>query len=217
MARHLCVTHVPLFSQLPEDEQQKIEELVRHQTYQKGELVFQPGSEELDIVARGSLRVYQLSPSGKEQLLRVVRPGGYEGESRLFGAGNDSLFGEAREESEVCRLSKRSFNQMLLKDPKIALRLFELSSQKWIQTERQVQLVALERVEQRIAAYLLDLVEKDGTYQVTLPLQMKDIAKYLGTTPETLSRKFRQLEDDGLIARSGRKVTILDADALLDI
>jgi CRP/FNR family transcriptional regulator len=217
MARHLCVTHVPLFSQLPEDEQQKIEELVRHQTYQKGELVFQPGSEELDIVARGSLRVYQLSPSGKEQLLRVVRPGGYEGESRLFGAGNDSLFGEALEESEVCRLSKRSFNQMLLKDPKIALRLFELSSQKWIQTERQVQLVALERVEQRIAAYLLDLVEKDGTYQVTLPLQMKDIAKYLGTTPETLSRKFRQLEDDGLIARSGRKVTILDADALLDI
>jgi CRP/FNR family transcriptional regulator len=217
MARHLCVTHVPLFSQLPEDEQQKIEELVRHQTYQKGELVFQPGSEELDIVARGSLRVYQLSPSGKEQLLRVVGPGGYEGESRLFGAGNDSLFGEALEESEVCRLSKRSFNQMLLKDPKIALRLFELSSQKWIQTERQVQLVALERVEQRIAAYLLDLVEKDGTYQVTLPLQMKDIAKYLGTTPETLSRKFRQLEDDGLIARSGRKVTILDADALLDI
>jgi CRP/FNR family transcriptional regulator len=217
MARHLCVTHVPLFSQLPEDEQQKIEELVRHQTYQKGELVFQPGSEELDIVARGSLRVYQLSPSGKEQLLRVVRPGGYEGESRLFGAGNDSLFGEAREESEVCRLSKRSFNQMLLKDPAIALRLFELSSQKWVQTERQVQLVSLERVEQRIAAYLLDLVEKDGTYQVTLPLQMKDIAKYLGTTPETLSRKFRQLEDDGLIARSGRKVTILDADALLDI
>jgi CRP/FNR family transcriptional regulator len=217
MARHLCVTHVPLFSQLPEDEQQKIEELVRHQTYQKGELVFQPGSEELDIVARGSLRVYQLSPSGKEQLLRVVRPGGYEGESRLFGAGNDSLFGEALEESEVCRLSKRSFNQMLLKDPKIALRLFELSSQKWIQTERQVQLVALERVEQRIAAYLLDLVEKDGTYQVTLPLQMKDIAKYLGTTPEMLSRKFRQLEDDGLIARSGRKVTILDTDALLDI
>lgn len=217
MAKHRCVTLVPLFNQLPDDEQAAIDELVRHQVYQKGEIVFQPGDEELDIVARGSLRVYQLSPSGKEQLLRIVRPGGYEGESRLFGVKNETLFAEALQETEVCRLSKRAFNQVLMKDPQIALRLFELSSQKWAQTERQVQLVSLERVEQRIAAYLLDLVEKNGTDVVTLPMPMKDIAKYLGTTPETLSRKFRQLEEDGLIERSGRKVTVMDSDALLDL
>lgn len=217
MARHRCVSLVPLFNQLPEDEQEKIEGLLRHQTYQKGELVFQPGSEEFDIVERGSMRVYQLSPSGHEQLLRVVRPGGYEGESRLFGVSNQTLYAEALEESEICCLGKRAFNQVLLADPAIALRLFELSSQKWAQTERQVQIVSLERVEQRIAAYLLDLMEEKGTDMLTIPMQMKDLARYLGTTPETLSRKFRQLEEDGLIARSGRKVTILDSDTLLDL
>ena len=217
MAEHMCVTIVPLFEKLSDADKEAINGLARHREYRKGELVFQPGDDELAIVARGSMKVYQLSPSGKEQLLRVVRPGGYEGESQLFGIANETLFAEAMEDTAICSLSKKAFNQVLMSNPEIGIRLFELSSQKMVQMERQVQLLSLERVEERLAAYLLDLSEKEVDAKIGLPMKMKDVSQYLGTTPETLSRKFRYLDDQGLIERKGRTVTILDEDGLLDI
>ena len=45
----------------------------------------------------------------------------------------------------------------------------------------------------------------------------KDVASHLGTTPETLSRKLRELVDDGVLALSGRRgIVIRDIDALLN-
>jgi CRP/FNR family transcriptional regulator len=48
-------------------------------------------------------------------------------------------------------------------------------------------------------------------------MKMKDIALYLGTTPETLSRKFKLLEKMGYLKRTGKQVKILDEDGLLDL
>lgn len=73
---HLCVTLVPLFNHLDLDDQKKINEIAEHVIVDKGETIFSPYSDsELIIVAKGNMKVYQLSSNGKEQLLRVVEPG----------------------------------------------------------------------------------------------------------------------------------------------
>jgi CRP/FNR family transcriptional regulator len=48
----------------------------------------------------------------------------------------------------------------------------------------------------------------------TLPLKKKDIATYLGTTPETISRKLTKLASDNLLENKGLRVKILDSDGL---
>ena len=215
--QHICVSLVPLFADLPEKDQLKINSLTSHRRYQKGETIFQPGDEKLQIVARGNMKVYQLSASGREQLLRVAQPGDYEGEAQLFGLENDSFFGQAMENTEICSLSKADFNRLLLENPQLSLKLLELSTQKLLATERQTRFLAMERVEERLASYLLDLAKVAGSDQVQLPMKMKDIAFYLGTTPETLSRKFKLLEKMGYLKRTGKQVKILDEDGLLDL
>lgn len=56
----------------------------------------------------------------------------------------------------------------------------------------------------------------DGPMEIVLPMSKKDLASYLGTTPETISRKLADLEDEGYIKqKSGRKIEILDLDGLL--
>lgn len=215
--QHICVSLVPLFMDLPGKDQLKINSLAIHRRYQKGETIFQPGDEKLQIVARGSMKVYQLSASGREQLLRVAQPGDYEGEKQLFGLENDSFFGEAMENTEICSLGKADFNRVLLGNPQLSLKLLELSTQKLLATERQTQFLAMERVEERLASYLLDLAKVAGGDQVQLSMKMKDIAFYLGTTPETLSRKFKLLEKMGYLKRTGKQVKILDEDGLLDL
>lgn len=103
--QHICVSLVPLFVDLPEKDQLKINSLASHRRYQKGETIFQRGDEKLQIVARGNIKVYQLSASGREQLLRVAQPGDYEGEKQLFGLENDSFFGQAMERVEEATCS----------------------------------------------------------------------------------------------------------------
>lgn len=215
MSEHLCIAFVPLFNHLSQEAQQKIMALTNHHTYKKNELIFQPGDEKLVIVAEGSMKVYQLLSNGKEHLLRIVHTGDYEGDQQLFDITNDRLFGQALENTKICTLSKQAFHQVLLENPPIALKLLELSAQKTAQLEKQAQFLSMERVEERLAHYLLNNSSNQST--LTLPMKMKDLALYLGTTPETLSRKFKYLEEKQYIKRSGKHITLLDPDGLEDL
>lgn len=217
MGQHLCVTIVPLFNHLLENEQNEINKLATHQKYKKGEIIFQPGDEALLIVASGSMKVYQLNSEGKEQLLRIITPGNYEGEKQLFGMKNESLFSEALEETVICRLTKQKFNQVIMDNPELGIKLFELSAQKMIQLEMQAQLLSAERVEARLATYLYNLSKNINSQNLYLPMKMKDLAQYLGTTPETLSRKFKFLEENAVIERKGRAITLLKGESLINI
>ena len=57
---------------------------------------------------------------------------------------------------------------------------------------------------ERILAYLNDLANEQGKNEVKLELKKKDLASYLGITPETFSRKLKELEKDGKIEVHGR-------------
>lgn len=215
---HLCVTLVPLFNHLAIEDQRKIHALVNHRIVEKGEQIFTPdGAEQLVIVARGNMKVYQLSSSGKEQVLRVVEPGGYEGENQLFGVRNEVLFGEALETTEVCVLRQQDFSDLLLSYPQLSLKLLEINAQKMLKVEQQTRFLMMEKVEERLATYLLDLAKVAEAQELILPMKMKELALFLGTTPETLSRKFKLLEHQQLISREKRKVTLLDAEGLEEL
>ena len=76
MKEHHCTSIVPLFNHLSEEEQDKIESLVIHRHFNKGETVWQPGDDPLlIIVASGSMKVYMIAGNGREQLLRLLTPG----------------------------------------------------------------------------------------------------------------------------------------------
>ncbi|MDT2640259.1 Crp/Fnr family transcriptional regulator [Enterococcus dongliensis] len=215
---HLCVSLVPLFNHLEVADQRKIHALVTHRMVDKGEQIFTPnGEKQLVIVARGNMKVYQLSSNGKEQVLRVVESGEYEGENQLFGVKNDALFGEALEPTEVCILRQKDFSNLLLKYPQLSLKLLEINATKMVKTEQQTQFLMMEKVEERLATYLLDLAKVAESDNLVLPMKMKELALFLGTTPETLSRKFKLLESKQLISRQRRKVTLLDSEGLEDI
>lgn len=212
---HLCVTLVPLFNHLELEDQKRIHRLVTHRIHKKGETIISPYDEpQLVIVAKGLLKVYQLSSSGKEQLLRVVEPGGYEGENALFGVENKNLFGESLQTIEVCILKQSDFQNLLKDYPQLSLKLLTINTQKNAKVEEQAQFLTMERIEERLATYLLDLVKASGSFQVKVPMKMKELAAFLGTTPETLSRKLKVLEKAQLLKRERQTICILDQERL---
>ncbi|PCS18100.1 FNR like protein A [Lactococcus cremoris] len=199
------------------DELAQVEEIVQHKKVKKGETVIQPSAEPLlTIVAKGSLKIYQISSTGKEQLLRVIEPGGYEGEKSIFGLVNKNLFGEALSDSTICFVRKSDFTELLLAKPQLSLRLLEMNAVKQNETEQQAKFLMMESVEMRLANYLLDLAKiTDGSY-VQIPMTLKDLSAFIGTTPETISRKLRLLEEKGLVEHYGKSFKILDYERLED-
>ena len=159
-----------------------------------------------------------ISSSGREQLLRILNPGDYEGVNTLLGAMAQDIFIDSITDTEVCLLRKKDFTALLSRTPQLALKLLELYAQRMADTENQTRFLTMENVETRLATYLQALsLQVSSSSHLTLPMKMKDLASYLGTTPETLSRKLHNLEDKEIISRKGRKLRILSPSGLNEL
>lgn len=205
----LCVHLVPLFNALPTNDQMQIEELVHHQNYQKSELVMDPtSSNNLVIVAHGGARLYTLDENGRENVTQILKTGDYAGENWLFGEANINTYVEATENSEICLLNRNEFLALMKKKPELSIQLLEQNIIKVRDMHRQIQLLSLPKVEDRLLSYLQTYAKQVNKNSFTLPLKMKDLALYLGTTPETLSRKFVLLEKQGTLKRKLRHIDL---------
>lgn len=198
----------------------EIMKMARSTSYKKGEIIYYAGeeSDSLYIVGRGKIRIYRLSESGKERLVRILSPGDFTGELALFNQSIHDSYAEAMEKTNVCTIKGSDIQKILLKYPSIALKILGEFSRRLEKSEKQTTLFATEKVERRIAIFLSEYIDNNEgeSMEVTLPMSKKDLASYLGTTPETISRKLRSLEDEGYIKqKSGRKIEILDLDGLL--
>lgn len=205
----LCVRLVPLFNTLSQENQIEIEDLVRKKTYQKGELVVDPSSDDnLIIVAYGGAKLYNLDENGRENITQILHTGDYAGEDWLFGKKNSNTYVEATENSKICLLNRKDFLNLLEDQSMLSIKLLEQSMTKMQSMQRQIDLLSLPKIEDRLSEYLQEYAVKVGKKTFNLPLKMKDLALYLGTTPETLSRKFALLEKQGVITRKLRKIIL---------
>lgn len=190
---------------------------VQSKSLKKGEVLFHAGDESdtLYIVNRGRVKIYHLAESGKEQLVRILNPGDFTGELALFQESINEGYAEALVDTSICMITGEDLQSFLLKYPTIALQIMKELTGRLEKSEIQTTRFATEKVERRIAHFLTECMEA-GTKEIELPMSRKDLASYLGTTPETISRRLTEFEEEGYIVQKGqRKMTIVDVDGLL--
>lgn len=215
----LCVARVPIFQGLTRQEQLHVADFVRPVCVPKGDIVCSPGQSvsRLLVMHTGQLKVSHTAANGQEQILRTVTDGDVVGE-RAFLTGHRPVdLVVALEDSRMCVFDHADLWALLRDYPDISQRMLLTLSDRLSSVERLLGAVTSSDVNARVAAYLLDLPGsmREGVPTVRLPIAKQDIAAYLGTTPETLSRRLAVLSASGVIELHGRRdVTILDIDAL---
>ncbi|MGC5584725.1 Crp/Fnr family transcriptional regulator [Ornithinimicrobium sp. W1665] len=216
----LCVARVPLFSGLTRAEQEQVATVARPTRLGTDEVVYTAGQDvsQLLVVHTGRVKISRVTADGHEQIVRVLGPGDFVGESAFLDGGRPDHAASAVETTSLCVFRHQELHELVARHPSIGLRMLQTLSRRLSQTEERLGAAISTDVSARLADHLLSLPGRrtDDGLQVELPLAKKDVASLLDTTPESLSRQLRRLSDSGLVALGpGRRITLLDVDALL--
>ncbi|MBW2473760.1 MAG: Crp/Fnr family transcriptional regulator [Deltaproteobacteria bacterium] len=210
--------NVPLFAGLSESDLDDLMAIVRINEHPRGELLFSDGEEAAGffIVLDGKVKVYKLSPEGKERILHVIQPGGTFAEAAIFGEGLYPAYAEPLQASKLLFLPKDAFLALLRENSRISINMIAGLSKFLRQFANQIEDLTFKDVPSRLARYLMDL-SRGAKKTVVLPISKSQLASNLGTVSETLSRTLRKLSEDDLISVSGKTVEIIDFDRLEEL
>lgn len=213
-----CIHHVPIFQVLPEDSVLRLQRAMHHKKLAPGQVVVTAGDgvDHLIVVARGLLKLVRVSRSGRQQVVREIGPGQFFGEMALFTPMVAEADLVAVSDTDACLLQRSAVEAELSSFPQVALALVEALARRLADAERTIGELALLDVGQRLASELLRLcgTTEGGPVTFQLPYSWAEMASRLATTPESLSRRLRQLVDEGIVEVNGRTVTVPDVAAL---
>jgi len=214
---HSCLQIVPLFQNLDDEQMHAVDAISREHTYTDGQLIYYAGelSGSLLVVHTGKVKIYRLDSEGEQQVIRILSPGEFTGELALFSKEPVQDFAQAIGECSLCMLDGEAMRKILVTYPLIALKITQELSRRLSQSDATLHSVAKGTAEQRLSGYLMGLSQKARTNIIQLPVAKGTVASLLAMNQETLSRRLKVLEEEGVIVvEKGRKITILDRDSL---
>ncbi|GLI99426.1 Crp/Fnr family transcriptional regulator [Sphingobium sp. BS19] len=213
--------HIPL----NEAERRALARLEESQRKVKRGVIIQRTNEpvnELFVLRHGRVMSYIILPDGSRQILRVYFPGDFIGSaSTIYSKAPESLVALA--DSVLCPFDKAGLRVLLEEYPRVAALMFVLSQTERVALTDRLASLGRTSAKARVAAFLLDIVHRlrvmndDVTDTFDLKLTQEEIGDAVGLTSVHVNRMVRQMETEGLIARSDGLYTILDEKKLTEI
>jgi CRP/FNR family transcriptional regulator, dissimilatory nitrate respiration regulator len=208
-----------LFEGLPVLQIEDITNIAIEKTFQRGENIFFEGDKGIGfyLVGEGRVKIFKVSSSGKEHILHIFGQGEPFGEVPVFHGQPFPASAEALVKTKTIFFPREKFVMLVEANPSIALNMLAVLSQRLRRFANQIESLSLKEVPERLAGYLVYLSHEQGdSDEVELDISKGQLASLLGTIPETLSRIFAKMSEEGLIQVNGRKISLLDRQGLIE-
>jgi CRP/FNR family transcriptional regulator len=214
----------PLFAGLKDEELRRIRAIANLKHVGKREILFSDGEEAKGfyVILSGKIKLYKISPEGKEQILHIVSAPDAFAEAALFLEGSYPAFAEALTDSQLLFFPKRDFIQLIERNPRLSINMIVSLSHFLRRFASLIEELSLKEVSSRMAKYLIDLsirLSKEGknSKEVELDLSKTQLASKLGTISETLSRTLAKMKAKGIIDVKRNRILILNHEALKEL
>lgn len=206
-----------LLQNLSEQSLQQVASIGTLQSFQAGDLLFADGDECQGsyLILEGQVKVFKYAETGREQIMGMLGPGEYLAGVPAFDGRRYSANAVALEPLKVLFLPREPFLELLRRDPTLSFNLLTIFSHHLRRFAQLIETLSLKEVSGRIATYLLLLSHQSGNSEVVeLAITKAQLAAFIGTVPETLSRVLQKMGRDGLLKLDGNTITILDFQEL---
>jgi CRP/FNR family transcriptional regulator len=214
------IVAIPLFEGLPKSQHDALASIALNRSYKKGQIIFSEGDEGAGfyVVISGRVKIFKLSPDGKEQILHMMEPGEIFGEVPVFTGQGYPAFAEAHINCSLLFFPRIAFIELIRKDPSLSLNMLAVLSWRLRKFAALIEDLSLKEVPGRLAAYLLYLSRKSGSGdEFDLDISKGQLASLLGTIPETLSRILSKMSRQRLISSEGSRIRIVDRATIEEI
>jgi len=214
------LSNIFLFSSFTEKEIDLLEASTSLKRYHKGEQVFSEGmdAKAFFVVVSGKVKIYKLSPEGKEHILHIHGPQDLVAEAAIFDSMLYPASCMALEDSTLVRIQREGFLTLIKRYPELALKMMSGYSRRLRQFVSKIEELSFKDIRSRLVSYLLEnsMVENNTTV-CRLKYSKKELSALLGTIPETLSRALGFLKQRNLIIEKDNTIIIPNPDKLKNI
>lgn len=206
----------PFWENLNQEEQALVAESIVSRKMQKGESMHRGCGECSGIVyvAKGQLRVYIISEEGREVTLYRVHTGDLcvLSASCLMDAIMFDVLIEAVEETELIVLPSPVLNGIMEKNPLVELSLYRMATERFSDVMWTMQQILFMGADKRVAHFLWDEMAKTG--ETTIRLTHDEVARFIGSAREVVSKVLKYFVEEGAVALSRGKIEIIDKGKL---
>ena len=211
------MTSVPHFWDISPGELDSISRLFFRKTAAKGELIRDTAESEVALyfVASGRVKIFKTSMEGKEQILRILGPGGSFNNIIISYDQPKPASAQAMEPVVLYGITRQDLETIILNYPKVALHIIK-NMTNW--TQHLISLIedlSFKQVVGRLARIIIEYL-KDNTGHM-FHLTQQEMASMMGCTREVAGRSLKTLEEEGLIRLDHHRIIIQDIEGLYRI
>jgi CRP/FNR family transcriptional regulator len=200
---------------LEKSEVLRLDALVKRKpALQKGDVLFRAGQpfQAVYAVKAGGFKVFTQHSSGEDKLIGFYLPGDILGVDALSTDEHIST-AVAIDTSTVCEIPFKDLERLSLQLPTLNRQLLSIMSKELSDERMHAELLSRKSAEERMALFILWLSQRQAKRgfndeSFRLGLLHRDVALYLGLTPETVSRVLAKFSDEGLVEWRQKQLTI---------
>ncbi|MDB4638012.1 Crp/Fnr family transcriptional regulator [Planctomycetaceae bacterium] len=204
-----------LFEKLSPSQIEQVESQSRMRKFTKASLVYLPSdqSDSVLLLISGRIKLYHLTPDGKQALLALIDPGELFGELAILEGGTREEFAEAMEASQVVAIPRNVIHKLMESHAEVSLGVTRLLGLRRRRVERRLKSLLFRSNRERLVHLLVELLEKYGEQEaegvrIAIRLSHQDLANIIGSTRETVTVLLGELGYDRLLLIKKRKIYV---------
>jgi CRP-like cAMP-binding protein len=202
-----ALRRAPVFGVLGPDDRQRVAAVAQLHRFSRGDTVFAEGAfpEFFCVVLEGRVKVFKMTPAGKDVILEIFGPGDPLGAVAAYQGRPFPASAVALEDTSIVRIPRAAFFTLLEQHPSLVRGLLAGLTLRLAELANRVAELSGGRVEPRFARLFLKLAQEQGRPDrggifVPVPLSRQELADMTGTTIETAIR---------IMSRWGKHRTVL--------
>ena len=216
--RNVLLNTFEFLSQIENKKLDKLIENIHISSFDPGTIILREGNacEYMVFILGGVIRVYKLSPEGREITLYHIT----KGEtcillnSCIVENNNYPAIAEVEEDVQLAIIPSLFFNELIFPEPSYQKYIFGILSKRLTEVLTIVDEVAFKHMDTRIATFLYDKALKSGN---RLEITHEKISMELGSAREVVSRILKDFEKQNILSLSRGIINIIDMKKIIKI
>lgn len=213
---------ITFFSDLDDGLLDLLLQIIEIKTFPKGKIIFwegDPGTA-FYFIKSGKVKISKLSETGRETIIHILGSGDIFAEVTVFR--KNAIYpatAEVIEDAVIGMMDNKKLESLVLKNPQLALELIRALNNKILSIQERISQLGANDAVERTIRVLLALAQGHGHktragIELCLNITRQDLASFVGTTRETISRILSKLSQAGVVDISGRNIIITDIEGL---